>query len=156
MPSVDAHDNIAAMAAAALGEASGAPPLADGATRFLLDTGAQTPCVTRFAAFGVEHMTPPTDESGLPFALRDGGNGRHVVQHHGSRSVVTADGDVPVRFVKAVYAEGFSFNVLAAGVIESSGVSIILGPDSCLEKGSIRIRTEQCSGLLFVYVFTGV
>ena len=52
MRSVGQHCDIAATVAVALSEASGAPPLAVGATRILIDTGSQATCMRKFASFG--------------------------------------------------------------------------------------------------------
>ena len=97
MRSAGQHGGICTAVAAALNEASGAPPLVPGATRALVDTGSQATCMRKCASFGsggfgVTQMTPPTGDCGLPFALLDGGNGKHVVEHSGAPNVVTVEG----------------------------------------------------------------
>ena len=101
--SVDRHGGIAATVAAALSEASGAPPLAAGATRVLINTGSQATCLCQLASFGITQKAPPTGKFGLHFMLIDGGNGRHAVENGGALSIVTVGGGAPIKISKAVY-----------------------------------------------------
>ena len=57
MRSAGRHGDIAAAITAALSEASGASPLAAGATRFLVDTRSQSTYTNNFASFGVTGET---------------------------------------------------------------------------------------------------
>ena len=121
MRSAGQHGDIVATVAAAPNEASERSSAArrwrdarPGRHRVASDVYA------KFASFSVAHMVPPTGASGLPFALLDDGNGKHVAEHGGTLNVVTVDGGIPITFAKAVYAQTFGFDILSAGVMKDS------------------------------------
>ena len=155
MRSVGRYGDIVATVAAALSEANGAPPLAKNAQRFLIDSGSQSTCANNIRSFGVAQLTPPTGEFGLPFALLDGGNGRHIVDHGGPLRAVTVEGGIAITFAKAVHAPTFAFDIISVGVMEESGVTTIFGPNARLEKGDITIPLGKHRALFFADIYTG-
>ena len=62
--------------------------------------------------------------------------GRHPVDHGNPLNV---GGGIPIQFLKAVHAKTFAFDIISAGVIERSDVSMIFGPDPRLENDSFVI-----------------
>ena len=106
----------------------------------------------KFAPFGVTQMTPPTGDFGLPFALLDGGNGKHAVEHGGALNIVTAEGCAPIKISKAVYAPSFGFDTLSVGAMEISGVTTALGPKPRLEEDSTCIDLPTHRRLFYLGV----
>ena len=156
MRSAGQHGNIVATVATTLNEASGAPPIAADATRVLVDTGSQATCMRKFAPFGVAQMTPPTGAFGLPFALLDGGNGNHVVEHGDTLNIATVECGIPITFAEAAFAPSFGFDILSAGAMEDSGATTIAGTNTRLVKDNTCIDPSKFHELFYLGVLAGL
>ena len=154
MRSVGRHGDVVATVAAALSEASGAPPLAADATRVPADTGSQATCMGKLASVGVTKKAPPNGEFGLSSALLDGGNDRHAAEHGGPLSIVTAGGAIPIKVPKTVHAPTFGFDILSVGDMGTFGITTVLGPNARLEKGNAVITLPRHRGLFYIGAFT--
>ena len=91
----------------------------------------------------------------MPFALLDGGNGRHLVDHGGPLNVATIEDGIPITFTKAVHALSFAFNIISVDGIEEAGVTTIFGPNARLEKGNFIIPMGRYRGLYYLDIYTG-
>ena len=66
---------------------------------------------------------------------------------------MTVDGAIPIKISKAVYAPSFGFDILSVGVMETLGITTVLGPNARLEKGKTSILSRH-RGLFYIDAVT--